>query len=120
MAFEIAEVGAKLNEWKESSKLYRQKPGKLCHKYILLIPESCNTEIPLDRLYTDCDLNIEYVDMLTISVVYGDKKRVYNPTIYMASKRGSSEVWDEKQCNNIMYHMKFQTHTKYFVIIQIF
>lgn len=81
----------KLLEWKESSDHYRQNPGKLCCKYIMLIPHSCNTEISIDCDYPDCDVTIEFVDRLTISIVHGEKNREYNPTIYRASKGRSSE-----------------------------
>ena len=69
-------------------KIFKEHPGRTCLKYFMLIPFSCNTEIPLEGVSEQHAIKIEHVDAITIELVHGEKRRVYSPSIYKATKSG--------------------------------
>ena len=54
----------------------------------MLIPFSCNTEIPLEGVSGQHAIKIEFVDAIKREWVHGEKRRVYSPSIYKATKSG--------------------------------
>lgn len=82
--------------------LYQNNSGIMCLKYFMLIPFSCNTEIPLEGVDRKTGIRIEHVDSLKIVVTYAGKPRDYVPTIYKATK-GQQSIYFIGEFPKVLY-----------------
>ena len=71
-------------------EVYRANPNRMCLKYIMLIPLSCNTELPLEAKSggKHTTAYIKHETCIELEVTHAGKRRPFRPNIYSISQDG--------------------------------